>query len=117
MATITFTGTVQNITPFERVNTHVKLLYPERFVAITIRGASDNTFYVTFTRKNSAFAKAAVEGLTCQFSGKFKREQDHANLGGQIVLTNMVVGKYRFQGAAEKRIAKNLARACKLGLA
>lgn len=116
MATVNFSGEIISITPFERVNTHVQLQWPERFVAIAFRTPSGEV-YVTFTRKHSEFAESAKIGETGNFSGKFKREQNHANLGGQIVLTNMVRGQYAYQSAAEKRKEKILARAKKLGLA
>jgi len=115
MTTITHNATIQSITPFERENTHVQLRWPEKFVAITLQG-EDGMLYVTFTRKHSAFAESAKVGDEVQFTGKFKRDQNYANLGGQVVLTNCVFGTYKYQKVNAKRAAKVAARKARLGI-
>lgn len=116
MSKITANVELFSVQPFERVNTHVNLQWPEKFVAITLKG-DDGIFYVNFTRKHSGFAEAIAElhiGDCLTVTGNFKREQDHANLGGQIVLTNCVIGTPKVDVAAQKREAKKLARLAKL---
>ena len=108
-------ATVKSITPFERVNTHINLKWPERFVAITLVDPCGGQHYVTMTRKHTAFAEAVKVGDCLTVSGNVKREQDYHQLGGQIVLTNCVVGVPASVGLAEKRAAKVAARKAKLG--
>jgi len=109
---------ILSITPFERENWHVNLKYPERFLAISFE--SDEQVYVTFTRKHTPFAEAAkyAYGRNPQerhtISGKYKRCQDYAELGGQVVLTNCKFGVYAFQAEQAKRQAKIEARKAKL---
>lgn len=107
-----------SITPFERDNWHVNLKYPERFVCIAFKCSAG--VYVFFTRKHTPFAEAARYAYACDpqrrhtVSGKHKRVQDHANLGGQVVLTNGTFGVYAFQAEQAKRQAKADARHRKL---
>jgi hypothetical protein len=111
---------ILSITPFERENWHVNLKYPERFLAISFE--SDGQVYVTFTRKHTPFAETAhfakskqhTTGERFTISGKYKRVQDYAQLGGQIVLTNCKFGVYAFQAEKAKREAKAAARHAKL---
>lgn len=112
MLTIT-EATVKSITPFERENTHVKLQYPERFVAITLVG-EDGQHYVTMTRKHTGFAESVEVGGCYTITGKVKRTQDYGQLGGQIVLTNCVRGIPANVVAEQKRHAKAKARLAKL---
>lgn len=106
------------ITQFERENWHINLKYPERFLAISFE--ADGQVYVTFTRKHTPFAEAAKYAYIRNpqerhtISGKYKRCQDYANLGGQIVLTNCKFGVYAFQAEKAKREAKAAARHAKL---
>jgi len=112
---------ILSITPFDRENWHCTALkYPERFLAISFE--ADGQVYVTFTRKHTRFAEVAIfakckahrTGERFTISGKYKRVQDYANLGGQIVLTNCVFGEYAFQAEQAKREAKAKARHAKL---
>jgi RecG-like helicase len=107
--TVTATVTIASVTEFERENTHVKLQWPERFVAIAMT-SEDKAWAVTFTRKHSKFADSVKVGDTLTVTGVVKRTQDHANLGGQIVLTNCVVGVPASIAIAAKRAAKVAAR-------
>lgn len=111
--TITATVTIASVTEFERENTHVKLQWPERFVAIAMV-SEDKAWAVTFTRKHSTFAESVKVGDTLTVTGKVKRVQDHGNVGGQVVLTNCVVGVPASVGAAAARKAKAAARLAKL---
>jgi RecG-like helicase len=115
-APLTINAEVTAVTQFDRVNLHCSALrYPEHFVAITLKG-EDGVFYVTFTRKHTQFADSVAIGQRLTVSGKFKRTQDYANLGGQVVITNCVIGQYKFQQADTKREARKAARLAKLGL-
>jgi hypothetical protein len=106
--------TVMSITPFERENTHVKLLYPEHFVAIAMLG-DNGVVYVTFTRQNTAFAKEVVDvGGEYVVTGNVKREQEYDNRGVQIVLTNCVVGIPANVAVKATQKAKAKARLAKL---
>jgi len=107
-------ASIVSITPFDRVNTHVNLLYPEHFVAITIVGVDDGRYYVTMTRKHSKFASTVRVGGTLTISGKVKREQDYNQLGGQIVLTNCMIGIPAYEGLKATRKDKIATRLAKL---
>ena len=111
---LTGTVTIESMTEFERVNTHVNLKWPEKFVAITMR-SPDGMVCVTMTRRNSQFAGAVAVGQTITVSGMLKREQDYNNMGGQVVLTNCTIGVPASVGLAEKRAAKIAARKAALG--
>jgi hypothetical protein len=112
--------TVTHITQFERVNTHVQLQYPERFVAITLVGG-DGQVYKVFTRKHSGFAESVVEGGQYTVSGRIKRTQQFVDdpsrpllKRGEIVLTNCVIGPRLTVDSETKRINKTKARWAKL---
>ena len=115
MSMITVNVTVKSISHFERENTHVKLRYPERFVAITLVGQGGQ-HYVTLTRKHSGFAEAVKVGENLTVSGNVKREQDYHQLGGQVVLTNCVIGTPEYVMVSANRKAKAAKRLAKLGL-
>lgn len=113
--TISGKVTILSITPFERVNEHVALQWPEKFVAITMQGV-ESPILVTFTRKHSGFAESVKVGDTIELSAKYKRVQDYNNVGGQLVVTNCVIGTPKSVGIEIARQAKIAARKAKLGL-
>jgi hypothetical protein len=121
MSDITVSVTVSHITPFDRVNTHVKLEWPEHFVAISLVD-KDGNYYKTFTRVTSQFAQSVKLGDSIQVTGKVKREQTHTDVDyplfarNEVVLTNCIIGMRKSVNAASMCEAKRQARLAKLGL-
>ena len=105
--------TILSVTQFDRVNEHVNLQWPEHFVAISMK-SEDGAIAVTFTRKHSKFAEAVKVGDTLTISGKYKRVQDHGNVGGQVVITNCMISIPASVGVEAARKAKAAARLAKL---
>lgn len=107
--TISGKVTILSITEFDRVNEHINLQWPEHFVAITMQGV-ESPILVTFTRKHSKFAESVKVGDSIELFAKYKRIQDHQNVGGQLVVTNCVIGTPKSVAIEAARKAKIVAR-------
>ena len=103
--TISGKVTVLSVTEFDRVNEHINLQWPEHFVAITMKGV-ESPIVVTFTRKHSKFAESVKVGDVIELHAKYKRVQDHQNVGGQLVVTNCVIGTPKSVAIEAARKAK-----------
>ena len=104
--TISGKVTVLSVTEFDRVNEHINLQWPEHFVAITMKGV-ESPIVVTFTRKHSKFAESVKVGDVIELHAKYKRVQD---VGGQLVVTNCVIGTPKSVAIEAARKAKIAAR-------
>lgn len=95
-----------SVTQFERENKHIRLQWPERFVAITML-ADNGDIFVTFTRKHAKFADNVKVGDKLTVTGRVKRTQEHGEFNDtQTVLTNCVIGVPLYIQREQERLNK-----------